>query len=44
MRLALIACEIVTIAVVIDLLRRFDRPVTMVAAYAWHPLPIWEIR
>ncbi len=43
MRLALIACEIVTIAVVIDLLRRFDRPVTMVAAYAWHPLPIWEI-
>ena len=43
MRLALIACETVTIAVVIDLLRRFDRPVTMVAAYAWHPLPIWEI-
>jgi Glycosyltransferase family 87 len=43
MRLALIACEIVTIAVVIDLLRRFDKPATMVAAYAWHPLPIWEI-
>src|SRR5262245_23175749 len=43
MRLALIACEIITIAVVIDLLRRFDKPATMVAAYAWHPLPIWEI-
>jgi len=43
MRLALVACEIVTIAVVIDLLRRFDKPVTMIAAYAWHPLSIWEI-
>jgi hypothetical protein len=43
MRLALVACEMVTVAVIIDLLRRFDRPVTVVAAYAWHPLPIWEV-
>jgi alpha-1,6-mannosyltransferase len=43
MRLALVACELVTIGIIIDLLRRFGRPVTTVAAYAWHPLPIWEI-
>jgi alpha-1,6-mannosyltransferase len=43
MRLALVACELVTIGIIIDLLRRFGRPVTTVVAYAWHPLPIWEI-
>jgi alpha-1,6-mannosyltransferase len=43
MRLALVACEFVTIGIIMDLLRRFGRPVTTVAAYAWHPLPIWEI-
>jgi alpha-1,6-mannosyltransferase len=43
MRLALVACEIVTVAAVIDLLRRFSLPAGAVAAYAWHPLAIWEI-
>jgi hypothetical protein len=43
MRLAMIACEIVIVAVVIDLLRRLDLPVTGVVAYAWHPLAVWEV-
>jgi hypothetical protein len=43
MRLAMIACEFVIVAAVIDLLRRLDLPVTGVVAYAWHPLAIWEI-
>src|SRR5258708_28099716 len=43
MRLAMIACELVIAAVVIDLLRRLDLPVTGVVAYAWHPLAIFEI-
>ena len=43
MRLAMVACEIVIVVVVIDLLRRLALPVTAVVAYAWHPLAIWEI-
>jgi hypothetical protein len=43
MRLAMVACEIVIVAVVIDLARALERPVTAVVAYAWHPLAIWEI-
>jgi alpha-1,6-mannosyltransferase len=43
MKAALVACEAVTIAVVIDLLRRLGRPATLVVAYVWHPLPVWEI-
>ena len=43
MRLAMVACEIVIVAVVIDLLRRLALPATAVVAYAWHPLAIWEI-
>ena len=43
MRLAMAAFEIVIVIVVIDLLRRLALPVTAVAAYAWHPLAIWEI-
>jgi hypothetical protein len=43
MRLAMIACEFVTIAVVIDLLRRLDLPAAGVVAYAWHPLAIFEV-
>lgn len=43
MRLAMVACEAVIVAVVIDLLRRLHLPVTAVVAYAWHPLAIWEI-
>jgi len=29
--------------VLIDLLYRCGKPVTLAAAYAWHPLPVWEI-
>jgi alpha-1,6-mannosyltransferase len=43
MRLALVACEVVIVAIVIDLARMLERPVTAVVAYAWHPLAIWEI-
>jgi hypothetical protein len=43
MRLAMVACEIAIVAVLIDLLRRRGLPVTAVVAYAWHPLAIWEI-
>jgi alpha-1,6-mannosyltransferase len=43
MRLAMIGCETVTLVVLIDLLRSLDKPVTLAAAYAWHPLSIWEI-
>jgi alpha-1,6-mannosyltransferase len=43
MRLAMVTCEIAVVALLIDLLRRLDLPVVTVAAYAWHPLAIWEI-
>jgi hypothetical protein len=43
MRLAMVACEIVIVAIVIDLLGRMALPKTAVVAYAWHPLAIWEI-
>ena len=37
MKLALVACEAVTAAVLVDLLRRLRRPVTRVVAYALAP-------
>jgi alpha-1,6-mannosyltransferase len=43
MRLALLGCESVTVALIVLLLRRMNRPVTRVIAYLWHPLPLWEI-
>ncbi len=43
LRLALVGCEIVIVAVMIDLLRRLGRPATAVVAYAWHPLAVFEI-
>jgi hypothetical protein len=43
MRLAMVACEAVTVFIIIDLARRLERPATAVVAYAWHPLAIWEI-
>jgi alpha-1,6-mannosyltransferase len=43
MRIAMIGCETITLVVLIDLLRSLDKPVTLAAAYAWHPLPIWEV-
>jgi alpha-1,6-mannosyltransferase len=43
MKLAMIAFEAVTVAVLLDLLRRIGRPATRILAYAWHPLAVWEI-
>jgi alpha-1,6-mannosyltransferase len=43
MRLALLGCESITVALIMLLLRRMNRPVTRVTAYLWHPLPLWEI-
>jgi hypothetical protein len=43
MRLALVGCEAVTVALIMLLLRRMNREVTRVVAYLWHPLPLWEI-
>jgi alpha-1,6-mannosyltransferase len=43
MKLALLLFEAAGIAALIALLRRLGKPVTEVAAYAWHPLPVWEI-
>ncbi|GJD44855.1 hypothetical protein AFCDBAGC_2724 [Methylobacterium cerastii] len=42
-KVALVACEGATVAALIGLLRLTGQPLTRVAAYAWHPLPIWEI-
>jgi hypothetical protein len=43
MKLALLAGEGVAAAFVVLLLGRLGRPPTRVVAYAWHPLPLWEI-
>lgn len=43
MKLALLACEAVTVLMILLLLRRLGRPPTAIVAYAWHPLPLWEI-
>jgi len=43
MKLAFLACEGVTIALIVLLLRRIGRPPTRLVAYLWHPLPLWEI-
>lgn len=43
MRLALLACEAVSVAVILLLLKRLQRPPTRIVSYLWHPLPIWQI-
>ena len=43
MRFALLGCEAMSVALMLLLLRRTTRPLTSIVAYAWHPLPIWEI-
>jgi alpha-1,6-mannosyltransferase len=43
MKLGLLAFDAVAIAVLLALLHRLGMPATGIAAYAWHPLPIWEI-
>jgi hypothetical protein len=43
MRVAWLGCEAVSVLLMLSLLRRTQRSLTFVVAYAWHPLPIWEI-
>jgi len=43
MKLALLVCEGVTAIVIVLLLKKLERPLTRLVAYAWHPLPLWEI-
>lgn len=43
MKLGLLLFEAATVAAVIALLQRLAMPPARVAAYAWHPLPVWEI-
>jgi hypothetical protein len=43
MRLGMLGCDAATAAIIISLLSRMGRPTTRLVAYAWHPLPMWEI-
>ena len=43
MKAGLLAFEAATIALLLALLARLDMTPTRIVAYAWHPLPIWEI-
>ena len=43
MRLGFLACEAVTVTMIALLLRQLGQPMTRLAAYLWHPLPMWEI-
>ena len=43
MKLGLIAFEAATVAALLALFDRQGAPAMRIAAYAWHPLPIWEI-
>jgi hypothetical protein len=43
MRFALLLCEAGSIGIMILLLSRLQQPATRIVAYAWHPLPLWEI-
>ena len=43
MKLGLLGSEALAIWAMIALLQHLGLPVTRVATYAWHPLPVWEI-
>jgi alpha-1,6-mannosyltransferase len=43
MKLGLLAFEAVAVVALLGLLARLGSPPTHIVAYAWHPLPIWEI-
>lgn len=43
MKLGLLAFDAATVALLLALLRHLGRPATRIAAYTWHPLPVWEI-
>lgn len=42
-KLGLVACEGVTAFAILSLLARTGQPAARLAAYAWHPLPVFEI-
>ena len=43
MKLALIACEALAIYATMMIMGRLELPPARIAAFAWHPLPVWEI-
>lgn len=43
MKIGLIAFEMGIVAALLAVLRRLEMPLSRVAIYAWHPLPIWEV-
>jgi alpha-1,6-mannosyltransferase len=43
MKIAMVACDGVIAAIILLFLRRLGKPLTRLVAYAWHPLPMWEI-
>jgi alpha-1,6-mannosyltransferase len=43
MKIAMVACDGVIAAIILLFLKRLGRPLTRLVAYAWHPLPMWEI-
>lgn len=43
MKAAMVGCEVVIIAGLLSLLRTYGQSPLKIVAYAWHPLPIWEI-
>jgi alpha-1,6-mannosyltransferase len=43
MKMALLIFDAIIIASLIAILRLLGKPPAHVAAYAWHPLPVWEI-
>jgi alpha-1,6-mannosyltransferase len=43
MRLALVGCEIIIVALLISILRTLKRPLTWIVSYLWHPLAVWEV-
>jgi alpha-1,6-mannosyltransferase len=43
MKLGLLAFEAGLVAALLAILQRWNSPGSRVAAYAWHPLPVWEI-
>jgi alpha-1,6-mannosyltransferase len=43
MKLGLLVSEAATIAAILGIMTRQGIPMNRMAAYAWHPLPVWEI-
>jgi alpha-1,6-mannosyltransferase len=43
MKIAMVACDGVIAAIILLFLQRLGKRLTRLVAYAWHPLPMWEI-